>query len=98
MEREITLKLKTLYGKEKATLEELLSSRAGINLLPYEIAVNGSVDWEKFNIPEEIYKKACIIYNNYSYLIKREKPLPKVNEKLSDIEVRKIFEVLRSIE
>jgi len=98
MKKEITLKLKKLYGKEKATIDELLSNRAGLNLLPYEIAVNDEVDWESLDIPKEIYHKACVIYSNYSYLINRKKPLPKVKDKIPDTEIRKIFEVLRSVE
>jgi len=95
--KEIKLKLKKLYGKEKTTIEELLSNRAGLNLLPYEIAVNDEVDWENLNVPEYIFHKACVIYSNYSYLIDRKKPLPKVNEKLPHSEIRKVFEVLRSV-
>lgn len=94
----INLKLKKLYGKDKATLEELLSNRAGLKLLPYEIAVNDEVNWEKMSIPEEIYHKACIIYSNFSYQINRKKPLPKVKEKLPGSEIRRVFEVLRSLE
>lgn len=94
----IKLKLKNLYGKEEATIEELLSNRAGLNILPYEIAVNDEVDWENLDIPREIFHKACVIYSNYSYLIDRKKPLPKVNEKIPDPEIRKVFEVLRSVE
>ncbi len=93
------LKLKRLYGKDKASLEELLSNRAGQNVLPYEIAVNEDVDWESVKDEiKEYYDKACMIYNAYSYLINRRKPLPVVKGKLQDIDVRRVFEVLRSIE
>jgi hypothetical protein len=97
-EKKIKLKLKRLYGKERATLEELLSDRAGQKLLPYEIALNGLVDWKGLGVPEDIYRKACVIYSNYRHLIRRETPLPALNEKLPDEEVRRVFEVLRSLE
>ncbi|ADO44823.1 conserved hypothetical protein [Hydrogenobacter thermophilus TK-6] len=97
-EKKIKLKLKRLYGKERATLKELLSDRAGQKLLPYEIALNGLVDWKELGVPEDIYRKACVIYSNYHHLIKRETPLPALNEKLPDEEVRRVFEVLRSLE
>ncbi len=96
----IKLKLSKLYGKDKATIEELLSNRAGLNILPYEIAINDEVDWGSLRnkIPQDVYEKACLIYQNFSYHIGREKPLPKVKGKLPDFEVRRVFEVLRSIE
>ncbi len=96
----IKLKLKKLYGKEYASIEELLSNRAGLNLLPYEIAVNEIFDKEeiKNKIPEDILNKAYVIYSNFSYLINRKKPLPKANGKIKNEEIRKIFEVLRSLE
>ncbi|GAB6078830.1 hypothetical protein [Hydrogenobaculum acidophilum] len=95
---EIDLKLKRLYGKDKASVEELLSSRAGKNILPYEIVFNDDVEWEyiKESI-KEYYEKACIIYSNYSYLVKRKKPLPFVNTKISNEDVRRFFEILRAI-
>lgn len=94
------LKLKKLYGKEYVSIEELLSNRAGLNILPYEIAVNEAFDDEsiKNKIPKEILKKACIIYSNFSYLINRNKPLPEVKGKINNEEIRKIFEVLRTLE
>jgi len=42
----VKLKLKKLYGKEYASIDELLSNRAGLNILPYEIAVNEAFDDE----------------------------------------------------
>jgi hypothetical protein len=96
----IKLKLKKLYGKEQVSIEELLSNRAGLSILPYEIAVNEAFDDEKIKskIPKEILNKAYLIYSNYSYLINRKKSLPKVKGKINNEEIRKIFEVLRSIE
>ncbi len=96
----INLKLKKLYGKDTATLEELLSNRAGLSILPYEIAVNDDVDWDslKNQIPRDIFEKACIIYKNFSYQINRKKPLPQVKGKFPDFELRRVFEMLRSIE
>jgi len=98
----IELKLKKLYHKDKASIEELLNSRAGRNLLPYEIVFNDQVDWEKLkdSVPElsEYYHRACVIYSNYRYLIKRNKPLPIVKEKIKQEDVRKFFEVLRALE
>jgi hypothetical protein len=98
----IELKLKKLYHKDRASIEELLNSRAGRNLLPYEIVFNDQVDWEKLkdSFPElsEYYHKACVIYSNYRYLIKRNKPLPIVKEKMKQEDVRKFFEVLRALE
>ncbi len=98
----IQLKLKKLYHKDKASIEELLKSRAGRNLLPYEITFNDQVDWEKLkeSFPElsEYYHKACVIYSNYRYLIRRNKPLPTVKEKMKQEDIRKFFEVLRALE
>jgi hypothetical protein len=98
----IELKLKKLYHKEKASIEELLNSRAGRNLLPYEIVFNDQVDWEKLkeSFPElsEYYHKACVIYSNYRYLIRRNNPLPIVKEKIKQEDVRKFFEALRALE
>lgn len=98
----IELKLKKLYYKNKASIEELLNSRAGRNLLPYEIVFNDQVDWEKLkdSFPElsEYYHKACVIYSNYRYLIRRNKPLPIVKEKMKQEGVRKFFEALRALE
>jgi hypothetical protein len=98
----IELKLKKLYHKDKASIEELLNSRAGRNLLPYEIVFNDQVDWEKLkdSVPElsEYYHKACVIYSNYRYLIRRKTPLPTVKEKIQQEDVRKFFEVLRALE
>jgi len=98
----IELKLKKLYHKDKASIEELLNSRAGRNLLPYEIVFNDQVDWEKLkdSVPElsEYYHKACVIYSNYRYLIRRKKPLPTVKEKIQQEDIRKFFEVLRALE
>lgn len=98
----IELKLKKLYHKDKASIEELLNSRAGRNLLPYEIVFNDQVDWEKLkeSFPElsEYYRKACVIYSNYRHLIRRNKPLPTVKEKIQQEDVRKFFEVLRALE
>ncbi len=97
---QIKLKLKKLYGKEYASIEELLSNRAGLNLLPYEIAVNEEFDKEeiKKKTPEDILDKAYLIYSNFSYLINRKKPLLTVKGKIKNEELRKIFEVLRSLE
>jgi len=98
----IELKLKKLYHKDEASIEELLNSRAGRNLLPYEIVFNDQVDWEKLkdSFPElsEYYHKACVIYSNYRYLIRRNKPLPIVKEKMKQEDVRKFFEALRALE
>jgi hypothetical protein len=98
----IELKLKKLYHKDKASIEELLNSRSGRNLLPYEIVFNDQVDWEKLkdSVPElsEYYHKACVIYSNYRYLIRRNKPLPIVKEKMKQEDVRKFFEALRALE
>jgi hypothetical protein len=98
----IELKLKKLYHKDKASIEELLNSRAGRNLLPYEIVFNDQVDWEKLkdSVPElsEHYHKACVIYSNYRYLIRRSKPLPIVKEKIKQEDIRKFFEALRALE
>jgi hypothetical protein len=35
-----------LYGKDRASVEELISNRAGKIILPYEIVFNDDVDWE----------------------------------------------------
>jgi len=96
----VKLKLKKLYGKEYASIDELLSNRAGLNILPYEIAVNEAFDDEsiKSKIPKEILNKACAIYSNFSYLIDRKRPLPHVKTRIKNEELRKIFEVLRSLE
>jgi hypothetical protein len=98
----IELKLKKLYHKDKASIEELLNSRAGRNLLPYEIVFNDQVDWEKlkesFSELSDYYHKACVIYSNYRYLIRRNKPLPIVKEKMKQEDVRKFFEALRALE
>ncbi len=45
---EIDLKLKGLYGKIKASIEELISNRAGKSILPYEIVFNNDIDLEEF--------------------------------------------------
>jgi len=45
---EIDLKLKSLYGKDRASVEELISNRAGKSILPYEIVFNDDVDWENY--------------------------------------------------
>jgi hypothetical protein len=91
----IELKLKRLYHKDKASIEELLSSRVCRNLLPCEIVFNDQVDWEKLkeSVPEpsEYYHKACVIYSNYRYLIRRKKPLPTVKEKIPREDIRKFF-------
>jgi hypothetical protein len=98
----IELKLKKLYHKDRASIEELLNSRAGRNLLPYEIIFNDQVDWEKLkdSVPElsEYYHKACVIYSNYRYLIRRKKPLPTVKGKIPREDIRKFFEVWRALE
>jgi hypothetical protein len=98
----IELKLKRLYHKDKASIEELLNSRAGRNLLSYEIVFNDQVDWERLkeSFPElsEYYHKACVIYSNYRYLIRRNKPLPTVKEKIKQEDIRSFFEVLRALE
>ena len=96
---DIDLKLKALYGKPRANIDELISDRALRNILPYEIVFNDEVDWEsiKDSIDEYFYK-ACVIYSNYSYLIKRKKPLPFVKEKISNEDIRKFFEVLRVLD
>lgn len=91
--------LKKLYGKDKASIEELISNRAGRNLLPYEIVFNEIVEWENFKDQiKDYYHKACVIYTNYKWLIKRRKPLPLTEEKLPESEIRRLFEVLRSLE
>ncbi len=98
----IELKLKKLHHKDKASIEELLNSRVGRNLLPYEIVFNDQVDWEKLkdSVPElsEHYHKACVIYSNYRYLIRTNKPLPTVKEKIKQEDIRKFFEALRALE
>jgi len=98
----IELKLKKLYHKDKASIKELLNSRAGRNFLPCEIVFNDQVDWEKLkdSVPElsEYYHKACVIYSNYRYLIRRKTPLPTVKEKIPREDIRKFFEVLRALE
>jgi len=96
---EIDLKLKSLYGKDRASVEELISNRAGKSILPYEIVFNDDVDWENYLKEElrEYFEKACVIYSNYSYLIKRKKPLPFVDKKISNEDMRRFFEVLRAL-
>ncbi|SNZ15536.1 hypothetical protein [Hydrogenobacter hydrogenophilus] len=95
---EVKLKLKKLYGKDRASIEELLQSRAGRNLLPYEIVFNDEVKWEEFmDQIKDYYHKACVIYSNFRYLVKRKTPLPLVKEKISDRDLRRFFEVLRAI-
>ncbi len=95
---EIDLKLRRLYGKDKASIEELISNRAGKSILPYEIVFNDDVDWGEFKEDiKEYFEKACVIYSNYSYLVKRKKPLPFVDKKILDEDVRRFFEVLRAI-
>jgi hypothetical protein len=42
--------------------------------------------------------EACVIYSNYRYLIRRNKPLPIVKEKMRQEDVRKFFEALRALE
>jgi hypothetical protein len=98
----IELKLKKLYHKDKASIEELLNSRVCRNFLPCEIVFNDQVDWGKLkeSFPElsEYHHKACVIYSNYRYLIRRKKPLPIVKEKIKQEDIRKFFEALRALE
>lgn len=97
--RVIELKLGKLYGKDKASIEELLSNRAGRTLLPYEIVFNDEMEWEAIaDQIQDFYHKACVIYTNYRWLTKRRKPLQLVHEKLPDSEIRRFFEILRALE
>ena len=87
------------------TLDDILKSKKGLNLLWLEILVNDGIPWEDYlHIPEvnNAYQKACIWYTNFKTMLNtvvNRKPLLNLNIKgrVDDREYRKFLEVLNFV-
>jgi len=83
-------------GKDYNDLEEIINDKRAKGLLWAEILLNDSLDWEKYKLLiEEDYRKACIYYTNFKYLLRNRKPLEEIKAKVDNNELRRFEEILR---